>query len=121
VTHESTFNENSEPTSELINVYEGSRLARVEWKAGSDERIIEFKYNKAGDLIEEIDTRSGSTERSLEIAGDSETETLYMAGVPVMITRYEKGKLISEESVTRRRGKNASAQNIQTEAEIKTE
>jgi hypothetical protein len=84
---------------ELTNVWEGDRLVRVIWKAGEDERRVEYVYNAEGDRIEERNYRKENLERLVLREGDIEVEELYIDGQPALRVRWEKGRKISEERI----------------------
>jgi hypothetical protein len=84
---------------ELSNAWTGDRLIWVTWKAGEDERRVEYTYNADGDRVEERNYRKGNLERLVQKEGDIEVEELYMNGQPVLRARWEKGRKISEERI----------------------
>jgi hypothetical protein len=84
---------------ERRNYWAAGRLAQISWKAGEDERRIEFQYNADGDRIEERNYRKENLERLVFREGDIEVEELYMNGQPILRARWEKGRKISEEQI----------------------
>jgi hypothetical protein len=96
---ETRLDSNDQVVGELTNIWEGDRLAQVIWKAGEDERRVEYGYNADGDRIEERNYRKGNLERVVLREGDIEVEELYMDGQPVFRARWEKGRKVSEERI----------------------
>jgi antitoxin component YwqK of YwqJK toxin-antitoxin module len=96
---ETRFDDKGEVVGELSNIWEENRLAQVVWKAGDEERRVEYRYNADGDRIEERNYRNGNLERLVMREGDIEVEELYMDGRPILRARWEKGRKISEERI----------------------
>jgi hypothetical protein len=99
VLSETRMDSNGRIVGELSNLWAEDRLTQVTWKAGEDERRIEYGYNADGDRIEERNYRKEDLERVVRKEGDIEVEELYMNGQPVLRARWEKGRKISEERI----------------------
>jgi hypothetical protein len=96
---ETRMDSDGQVVGELSNVWAGDRLAQVIWKAGEEERRVEYGYNADGDRMEERNYRQGNLERVVKMEGDIEVEELYMNGQPILRARWEKGRKISEERI----------------------
>jgi hypothetical protein len=96
---ETRFDADDQVVGELRNTWAEGRLAQITWKAGEDERRIEFQYNADGDRIEERNYRKGNLERLVFREGDVEVEELYMNGQPILRARWENGRKVSEERI----------------------
>jgi hypothetical protein len=96
---ETRMDSSGQVVGEITNIWEGNRLAQVIWKAGEDERRVEYTYNADGDRIEERNYRKENLERVVKREGDIEVEELYIDGQPILRTRWEKGRKISEERI----------------------
>jgi hypothetical protein len=96
---ETRLDKDGQVVGELNNTWLGDRLSRIVWKAGEDERRIEYRYNADGDRIEERNFRNGNLERVVMKEGDIEVEELYINDQPVLRVRWEKGRKISEERI----------------------
>ncbi|MDR3191757.1 MAG: hypothetical protein LBT87_01690 [Treponema sp.] len=84
---------------ELRNTWAQGRLAQITWKAGEEDRRIEFVYNADGDRIEERNYQKENLERVVFKEGDVEVEELYMNGQPILRARWENGRKVSEERI----------------------
>jgi hypothetical protein len=96
---ETRFDAEDRVVGELRNTWADLRLAEISWKAGEDERRVEFRYNAKGDRIEERNYRKGNLERLVSREGDVEVEELYMNGQPILRAHWEKGRKVSEERI----------------------
>jgi hypothetical protein len=96
---ETRMDSEGQVVGELTNIWAGDRLAQVIWKAGEDERRVEYRYNADGDRIEERNYRKENLERRVLREGDIEVEELYMDGQLMLRARWENGRKISEERI----------------------
>jgi hypothetical protein len=96
---ETRFDSKGDLVGEIKNTWTGDRLTEITWKAGEDERRVEYSYNAGGDRMEERNYRKGNLERLVLWEGDIEVEELYMNGQPVLRAYWEKGRKISEERI----------------------
>lgn len=71
--------------------------------AVSEERVIEFTYNKSGERTGERDYRNGTLERTVTIEKEREIEELYLLGKPALRAVWQDGKKISEERLLNRK------------------
>ncbi|MDR3114485.1 MAG: hypothetical protein LBU25_03085 [Treponema sp.] len=84
---------------DIHNTWNGDRLASVDWKAGEEERRIEYTYDEAGDRILERNYLKGVLERLVRKDKGQEIEELYMNGRLILRAVWEDGRKISEERV----------------------
>jgi hypothetical protein len=84
---------------ETHNTWNRDRLTSVDWKAGEEERRIEYTYDEAGDRILERNYLNGVLERLVRRDKGQEIEELYMNGSLVLRAIWEDGRKISEERV----------------------
>ena len=84
---------------ETYNTWNRDRLTSVDWKAGEEERRIEYTYDEAGDRILERNYLNGVLERLVRRDKGQEIEELYMNGSLVLRAIWEDGRKISEERV----------------------
>jgi hypothetical protein len=92
--------ENDKVLGEVINTWSGDRLVSVLWKSETEERLIEYEYDREGDRAFERNFRNGVLERTVRQDGKREVEELYMKGVVVLRAIWEDGRKFSEERVT---------------------
>ncbi|GHV88325.1 hypothetical protein AGMMS50267_06850 [Spirochaetia bacterium] len=96
---ETRRNEAGEVLGELVNTWSGDRLSQVRWKAGDDDRLIEYEYDGEGDRVLERNYNKGVLERTVRREGKLEVEELYMNGQPVLRAVWDNGRKISEDQV----------------------
>jgi hypothetical protein len=94
-----------EIVAELTNTWVGDRLQSALWRAGDDERLIEFEYDNDGNRIVERNFRNGVLERSITAQGSREIEEIYLGGRLVLRAVWENGIRISEERISPARGR----------------
>jgi hypothetical protein len=108
--------ENDKVLGEVKNTWAGDRLVSVLWKSETEERLIEYAYDGAGDRIVERNFRDGLLERTVRRDGDREVEELYMNGAVILRAFWEDGRKVSEERVrpNRNRSNTDPADSIRT-------
>ncbi|GMO52535.1 MAG: hypothetical protein Ta2G_10530 [Termitinemataceae bacterium] len=83
---------------EINNLWNNDRLSVVTWRGKDEERTVEYRYNKAGDRIGEVNYRNGVLERTVElIEGGKELEKLYINNQVILSAIWENGRKLSEE------------------------
>jgi hypothetical protein len=96
---ETHLDDSGQVIGQLSNIWSGDRLIQVLWKAGDDERRVEYVYDDEGDRIEERNYQRGNLERIVLREGEIEVEELYMDGQLLLRARWEDGRKISEERI----------------------
>jgi len=86
-------------TGELTNNWSGDRLQSVLWKSDDDNRLIEFEYDREGNLTVERTFRHGVLERVVIYEDEKETEEIYMNGRLILKAHWENGVKVLEERV----------------------
>ena len=101
---ETLLDESGELLARLENHWNGNRLDAVTWKAGDEERRVEYEYDSAGDRLAEWNYVAGELERVVRTEGNREVEELYMNGQAILRTIWEDGRRVSEERLLPARG-----------------
>ena len=100
---ETRMDEEGNVIGELANKWENDRIASALWKAGGEERLVEFSYDKGGDRIAEKNYRNGVLERTVTIENGKEIEHLYINEEAVLRAEWKDGKKLHEERLLHRR------------------
>jgi antitoxin component YwqK of YwqJK toxin-antitoxin module len=103
ITGETRQDEEGKTIGVLKNTWSGDRLSSVSWKAGEEERIVEFDYDEEGDRIAERNYRNGVMERTFLRQGERDVEELYLNGEVALRAVWEDGRKISEERTKKQR------------------
>ena len=96
------INDKDEKIWVITNTWSGDRITAIHKIEGDNEKLTEYEYDDAGNRIVQRDIQNGALERQVFIAGENETEELYLNGVLVIKAYWENGRKVSEERVRRR-------------------
>ena len=83
----------------IKNIWSGDRIVSATKIQDDDEKLNEYEYNSAGDLIVERNLHNGILQRQVFSEGSRETEELFMNGVLVLRAIWENGQKVSEQPV----------------------
>ena len=91
---------------EILNTWEGDRLASILWKSGEQAHpaavtlLVEYEYDSGGNRVAERNFRQGILERSVTNRGGLDIEEVYMNGKLMLRAVWEKGLKKSEERIS---------------------
>ena len=91
--------EDSRVIGEIINSWDGDRLASILWESREQVLLVEYEYDGEGNRIVERNFRQGVLERSVANRGGLDIEEIYVNGRLMLRAVWEKGLKISEERI----------------------